>query len=175
MTNSNDPIEYDEKLPVAVAESLRQRFRDRIEIPETVEQAILQDARSHLQQARPVVKPVRQKPFQKWLLAAVSLASAAAVVVTASVSWMATDSHAPTVAVSNSADIASELTAADIVDSKFESSDIDQNGAVDILDAFALARHIEDGQHVNTSWDQNQDGELNDQDVELVARIAVML
>ncbi|MBN1344123.1 MAG: hypothetical protein JXQ73_15665 [Phycisphaerae bacterium] len=53
--------------------------------------------------------------------------------------------------------------------------DIDRSGRVDILDAFALARHIEKGRQLDPSWDVNHDGTIDQADVDTVATTAVRL
>ena len=53
--------------------------------------------------------------------------------------------------------------------------DIDANGRVDILDAFALARHIEAADDKKREWDINGDGTVNRGDVDLIAMAAVKL
>lgn len=53
--------------------------------------------------------------------------------------------------------------------------DIDANGRVDILDAFALARHIEAADDKKREWDINGDGAVNRGDVDLIAMAAVKL
>ena len=174
MTNSNDQNEYNE-LPVAVVDSLKLQFQETIEIPESVEQKILRDAAQHLQQPRPTIATTSRNPVRGWPLAAVSLASVAALVVTVSLSWMSVNDESPAMVASDSGVPLPETVSAELSTGQHAPGDIDQSGAVDILDAFALARHIENSEQMNTAWDQNQDGELNDQDVELVARIAVML
>jgi hypothetical protein len=59
--------------------------------------------------------------------------------------------------------------------SKAQAIDIDQNGRVDILDAFKLARHIESAGNTETEWDFNGDGLINRSDVDMVAYAAVRL
>ena len=54
-------------------------------------------------------------------------------------------------------------------------SDIDQNGSVNVLDAFQLARRIESTDHPNMKWDINGDGSVNYDDVDSVAFAAVRL
>ncbi len=54
-------------------------------------------------------------------------------------------------------------------------ADIDGNGKVDILDAFALARHIEGKQPADRTWDFNGDGLIDRRDVDTVALAAVRL
>jgi hypothetical protein len=52
--------------------------------------------------------------------------------------------------------------------------DINRDGQVDILDAFALAKSIESGQS-GQAHDQNDDGKLDDADVRAIASAAVRL
>lgn len=53
--------------------------------------------------------------------------------------------------------------------------DIDGNGRVDILDAFALARRIESGQAAGAATDLDGDGQTGQADVKLIASAAVRL
>ena len=53
--------------------------------------------------------------------------------------------------------------------------DIDENGRVDILDAFKLARFVESAEVTGQKWDFNGDGHVNSKDVDLVASAAVRL
>jgi len=53
--------------------------------------------------------------------------------------------------------------------------DIDENGRVDILDAFKLARYVESAERTKKKWDINGDGLVNSNDVDLVASAAVRL
>lgn len=55
------------------------------------------------------------------------------------------------------------------------SNDIDGNGRIDILDAFALARHIERREETAAGWDVNADGQIDRRDVDALAKIAVRL
>jgi hypothetical protein len=54
-------------------------------------------------------------------------------------------------------------------------TDIDQNGTVNILDAFCLAKHIKSQQPTRPTWDLNTDGRINQADVDLVANTAVRI
>jgi hypothetical protein len=56
---------------------------------------------------------------------------------------------------------------------RFERADVDQNGRVDILDAFALARRIQQG--TAGGFDFNGDGVVDKLDVDFVATQAVRL
>ncbi|MDT8302557.1 MAG: dockerin type I domain-containing protein [Sedimentisphaerales bacterium] len=53
--------------------------------------------------------------------------------------------------------------------------DIDENGLVDILDAFKLARYVESAERTEKKWDINGDGLINSNDVDLVVSAAVRL
>ncbi len=53
--------------------------------------------------------------------------------------------------------------------------DIDASGRVDILDAYALARHVESDRPYRARWDLDADGDLDQQDIDTVARRAVRL
>jgi len=53
--------------------------------------------------------------------------------------------------------------------------DVDRSGRVDILDAFALARHVEADLKPRQEWDMNGDGIVNRVDVDTVALAAVSL
>jgi hypothetical protein len=53
--------------------------------------------------------------------------------------------------------------------------DIDGNGRVNILDAFALARHVETDGSPNPAWDINGDGAVDGSDIDAVAMAAVRL
>ncbi len=54
-------------------------------------------------------------------------------------------------------------------------ADVDGNGRIDILDAYRLARHVEGAGKPDMRWDQNHDGAVNADDVDLVASAAVRL
>jgi len=56
---------------------------------------------------------------------------------------------------------------------RFERADVDRSGRVDILDAFALARRIQQG--TAGGFDLNRDGVVDKLDVDLIAARAVRL
>ncbi len=53
--------------------------------------------------------------------------------------------------------------------------DIDGNGRIDILDAFVIARAIESGSLLSSTWDVTADGVVDLRDVDAVAAAAVSL
>lgn len=54
-------------------------------------------------------------------------------------------------------------------------ADVDRNGRVDMLDAFALERKIESGSRLDPRWDLNHDGNVDRADVDAIAVEAVRL
>jgi hypothetical protein len=53
--------------------------------------------------------------------------------------------------------------------------DIDRNGHVDILDAFALARKLKAGGAMGVAYDVNGDGTIDQRDIDWIAARAVQL
>ena len=68
-----------------------------------------------------------------------------------------------------------DTSSAGEMEQTFVSSDVDQDGQVDILDAFALARSVKSGSSQSNRWDQNGDGSTDQTDINLIAMNAVML
>ena len=56
-----------------------------------------------------------------------------------------------------------------------EPADVDRNGRVDILDAYALARRLEEGVSIDSTFDLNRDGVIDGSDVDRIAARAVSL
>jgi hypothetical protein len=53
--------------------------------------------------------------------------------------------------------------------------DVDRNGRVDIIDAYALAVRLRSGQKVDPAYDVNGDGKVDERDVEEIARRSVAI
>jgi hypothetical protein len=53
--------------------------------------------------------------------------------------------------------------------------DVDRNGRVDIVDAYALAVRLRSGQKVELIYDVNGDGKVDERDVEEIARRSVSI
>jgi hypothetical protein len=53
--------------------------------------------------------------------------------------------------------------------------DLNRDGRVDILDAFALSRQLRDGKASSTGLDLNGDGVVDERDAEVIAARAVRL
>lgn len=142
--------DYDGPYPDdALRRDLAGLSRTGIEIPQRIDDAIRDAARSTLAARR------HRTTRGRWLLAGSSLAAAIAVLITATaVLQVATPRVAPT------------RTAL--------RGDLDGNGLVDVLDAFLLARRIE-GDALLGAGDLNDDGVVDEADVDAIAMIAVTL
>jgi hypothetical protein len=57
----------------------------------------------------------------------------------------------------------------------FAREDVNHDGRIDILDAYALARQIESGKRPDTAFDVNGDGVVDRRDAEAIAKRAVRL
>jgi len=55
------------------------------------------------------------------------------------------------------------------------SMDLDHNGQVNVLDAFMLARDLKDRLEINAQWDVNNDGAVDQADVDYIAQAAVRI
>ncbi len=72
-------------------------------------------------------------------------------------------------------EVKQEPTASRMAALEDENFDIDNNGRVDILDAFTLARRIESTSYTESQSDINNDGLVNGDDVDEIAMAAVRL
>ena len=159
MTTSDLDHMPDDGLPEAYRTELKNRYGPIPSVPRETDNAILADARQHLTTHRPSVG--RQNGWSSWRWVAIGTTVAAAAVMC--VVWLPGDqSQSGSVATD-----ASSMRENDV------NSDVDQNGRIDILDAFAMARQIRSGGE--RIRDINSDGRFDELDVDLVARRAVML
>lgn len=147
--------ENDADLPDALAGDLAELYRTPVVVDRSVDELVLARAREHVATYRG-----RRRRTLVWSWGGAGAAIAAMVTVGALL-W-GLRSGAP-----------SELTAPRLVATIKE--DIDRSGRVDILDAFALARHIDAGHSMQSQWDINDDGSINRVDVDAVAQVAVRL
>lgn len=58
---------------------------------------------------------------------------------------------------------------------QFDPADIDRDARITILDAFALARAINNNAATNPDWDRNADGRITTSDADAIALAAVSL
>ncbi len=159
MTDSSKSQFPDEPLPNAIVCELRQSDRVPFGIPPDRTTEILWDAREYLA-SRPVVRPVR-----RWLRITAAVSSVCAALLVFTVTQIAdNDQHtAPP-----------EVSVMEMHQPTLNPRDVDENGTVDILDAYVMARLLKSGEP-EKRWDFNSDGQMNEDDVELVAFDAVML
>jgi len=173
-----------------LAEDLNALFGSGLSVPAEVDRAVIDRANRHF------VRRGRRRPWSRW---AASAAAAAAVIIFAVV--LETQFSGPSEQESKSdqhfsAPLAERKSKSDqhfsgpLAQRKSKSdqfvsttlvartrlaSDIDENGRVDILDAFKLARHIESAEVREAKWDINGDGQVNRDDVDVIAFAAVRL
>ncbi|MBN1765201.1 MAG: hypothetical protein JW860_08090 [Sedimentisphaerales bacterium] len=133
---------------------LKDLFQPDSSVSPQMDWAILDRAQQQLQH--------QARSKRRWLPWVVSVASAAAVVAI----LLNLDFSPVPAPVDQSAHPISPVLAA---------TDIDYSGRVDILDAFTLARHLETSSQPDTRWDVNNDGLVNNRDVDYVAMAAVRL
>ncbi len=170
MTNKNRHFDEDLDLKVSpkLSEDLNTLFKPQFSVPPEVDRAIIDKAQQQL-----IPKHWRHRIFHH--ISIWRVAAAAAVIIFA-FSLNLTQKPGPT------------TTSSFIVEA--QAVDIDENGRVDILDAFKLARHIESADRTKTNlspvsstgqalrkqeWDINGDGLVDRNDVDLVALSAVRL
>ncbi len=145
--NSGDDqgLQAPEKL-VAVLQRSRS---EPIFVPPAVDETILRAARNHL--APETQARFRWRPFLSWL------AAATAVIVAVALHFARFNPSTPT----NPAAFAKE--------------DINHDGRVDILDAFAVARQLKHGPVSDRRLDVNGDGVVDERDTQMIATEAVKL
>jgi len=140
------PEEASLQAPEKLVEALNHLQKERIFVPPTVDHAVLRGAREHL---RRLEGPQSGwKPWLSWAAMAACLALAI---------WLGERFSQPTRA------------------RPFAREDINRDGHVDVLDAFALARRIETGGTLDPRWDINGDGRVDRADVNAIAARAVSL
>lgn len=142
--------------PAGLIDDLRGLFDQPVFVPREMDEAILTAARQRL---APVAAGGRQRRRRLWLVRAAGIGLAAAAAITLVVWLQPTERPVTTVA---------------------GRADIDRNGRVDILDAFALARQLKSVDattlaKTNTQWDINGDGAIDRHDVDAIAARAVSL
>jgi len=149
--NPNEKPREDERpaAPESLVRDLRAVYRHDADVPREVDEAILRMARRQLVR-RPRVLVLR------WAAAA-AMAACVLIAVLLSVPG----SRTPVPAGAGRLALARE--------------DLDRDGRVDILDAFALAQAIEGGKEHRADWDVNGDGRVDRSDVDAVAMAAVRL
>jgi Dockerin type I domain len=160
-------------LPEFLISGLKQRYGPAARIPDEIDQCILADAHRYLDTLRP--DPVRvpgpsssdhrRIPRSAWPVTALGMTAAAI--------FMAVMLNQPGRPRMPGTQSTAEL---DTVTPGSASGDIDGNGRLDILDAFAMARSLlASDKPMAMAHDMNRDGRIDNTDVTLVAQRAVKL
>jgi hypothetical protein len=144
--NNDVPREEELKAPAPFIKALRRACSERIFVPPSIDQAILKAAGLHLS---PPKRHVSRRAWWWTGLATASVVLLAFALVT--VQWQRS-SHA-----------------------RFLLEDINRDGQIDILDAFALARQVRQGNAPDKRLDLNGDGVIDDKDAAVIATHAVKL
>jgi hypothetical protein len=129
--------------PARLLEALGALHGPKISVPTRVDEAILAHARSHLER----VAAPSIVPFPRWL------AAAAAVLAGLGLTFLLSK------------------TGPDVP--AFAREDVDRNGHVDMMDAFALARKLQAGSVSDRMFDLNGDGVIDHRDIDSIAAHAV--
>lgn len=150
---SDDPHANDAPLPEPsgeFAELLDEMVGGPVFVPEGVDRAVLDAAHARLLSMR------RRRVWMRRVLPGAGAAAAAAIVVAV---WLS----------------APFVSAPRMAATPLDPVDLDRNGRVDILDAFSLARRIEQPESLSDELDFNTDGRIDQDDVDLIAARAVRL
>lgn len=159
MSSRNDSSLPEDQLPDAIIHELRNSDFVPFEIPPQRTAKILQEARRGLVTRRPV------RRTRAWVRATAVISSFCAALLVCVVTQLG---DKPQPAVGRQAIVTKPAQPAS------GSKDVDDNGTVNILDAYLMARLLESGSP-GDKWDFNEDGQLNEDDIRLVAFEAVML
>ncbi len=178
MSDSNMSQMPEDQLPQEVVAELRKRLKSSVVVPNSIDEAILADARDVLTRTS---KPQRRRfGWRSWTLGVVSAGSLAAALFIM-VAPQGQQIEAPSTASRQVADaLQSEAATTKSGAVVLLKEDFDGDGSVNILDALALARRI-DGNGRGTTADDMPDGDLNSDgvvdrsDVDLIAMSAVTL
>jgi len=149
--NHNDQPDETLEAPPRLISALKRLGAQPMFVPPTADEAILRAARQHL------VPP--QEPKSRRFFIMPWLAAAAALILLLAVLPQFLRKPAP---VANSVP-------------SFAREDLNHDGQVDILDAFALARQLKAGSKPNPRLDVNGDGVVDERDVTALAARAVSL
>ena len=192
MNSGNGHEVPEEELPVELRAALRRRYGGTPEIPGNRDAQILREATLALA-ARTVIKQGRG--HRGWWITASVTTTAVALLVLVMVHQSRPNNSADMVALNDEAAGAGSDQSDFPADESYafraassgglageslepppeaNSDDIDGDGVVDILDAFAMARHVKNGDP-DLTWDRNGDGVVDQEDVDHLARSTVTL
>lgn len=187
--DKSSQVSEEERLPAKVVAAIQESNRRDLAVPDAVRAAVFQDAADVLKRRKNNVaksKPVWSR--RSWMgISAGVLASALLVAVLIPTVWMpdrplgvnSAERAGMEMADAGDESLPSIMRSERVLAADPSAKDIDGNGQVDILDAFLLARSIEnnqpDDQFEIARLDQNGDGVINSDDVNSIAMSVVML
>jgi hypothetical protein len=155
--------DHSDDLPPALARDFRSLHARDVRVPESIDAAILADARTGF---------ARRRRFRLALRGAlVASGAAAAALVVLAIRLSSDPSPASTGVARNQP----ELSPAQPSQAVAQAEDVDRSGRVDILDAFVVARLIDVQGHLDDApaYDVNGDGAVDRADVDRIAMAAV--
>jgi hypothetical protein len=153
--NKNIPKESEPEIPDRLVEDVRVLLEPELSVPPEIDRAILDRANRHFTERQFGKTQRRFRWVALWKVAA-----AAAVVIFA----FSLDLH------KKPQQIVYDSTMA-----KMDAADFDRDGQVNILDAFKLAKQIEQAGNSEVNLDINGDGLVNSDDIDKIAFAAVSL
>lgn len=152
-SDRDNQMNAEPQIPESLSDDLVEAYGSSVDVPRKVDDHVLAIARKQLAR-RPLRGPFRGQfrgrgSIRGWRWAIPGVAAGAGLAAAAAVAML--------------------LWAGPV------GEDIDRNGRVDILDAFALARKVEAKSPAEPGWDVNRDGAVDTGDVDAIAMKAVAL
>ena len=145
---NDEPDDKSLEAPQQLVLALSRHQEERIFVPRTIDEVVLRQARRHLGKPEPPKFPWRR------LIPRLAAAAAALVLLLGYIFTRHDGGYSPPA---------------------FAREDLNHDGRVDILDAFALARQLKSGPVPGRGEDINGDGVVDQRDVETIATHAVRL
>jgi hypothetical protein len=162
----------DLEAPAKLLAALRQLPRESVFVPPTVDEALMKAARQHLGQAE------RRRPawfrLIPWTAATAGLAAAVLLAYPHTTQFLGFRQSRKMVrrGWENRGDSSIQPQAKGLANAR---EDLNRDGTVDILDAFILAKKLQDAPSSDPRLDMNGDGVIDRRDVETIAAHAVSL
>ncbi len=177
--NPSQP-EQEPGVPAKLVADLKGLHKEHIFVPPKVDESILNAAREHLGETSGKIIEPEIAP-QPWILQWTPWAAAAAcLMLLLFLTFPGGKQNSPSASAKISRmtlEVAPRqpLPSPAIVAAKISPKDINKDGQVNILDAFALASRLEAGAAHQDQWDMNGDGQVNQADVDEISAVAVKL
>ena len=169
--NPSQP-EQEPGVPAKLVADLKGLHKEHIFVPPKVDESILDAARKHLGDTSG--KPAEEETMhQLWILQWAPWAAAAACLML--ILFLSFPGGKQNSSLTRDAAPRHVLPSPPAVATKISPKDINKDGQVDILDAFALANRLETGAAPEDQWDMNGDGQVNQADVDEISAVAVKL